>query len=114
MVSRTLMAGVWLSGALCVLGLVLMCLHPGAFPDLSRFDGAGHSWSTPRDILRGAIDTDPFAIAQLGVVCLVLTPIARVALALVAFVTDRDRLYAGISLVVLALLAVGFFTGLAH
>jgi uncharacterized membrane protein len=47
---------------------------------------------------------EPLAIAQLGLLALVATPIARVATSVVAFAWEGDRLYAAITLVVLIIL----------
>jgi uncharacterized membrane protein len=44
-------------------------------------------------------------IIQLGLVLLIATPIARVALAVVGFYLEGDRLYVVVSLTVLAILA---------
>ena len=44
-------------------------------------------------------------IMQLGLVLLIATPIARVALAVIGFYLERDRLYVVVSLIVLAILA---------
>jgi uncharacterized membrane protein len=52
---------------------------------------------------------DSAAIIQLGVLLLIATPIARVAFAAVGFALERDRLYLAISVVILAVLLVGFF-----
>lgn len=46
----------------------------------------------------------PQAIAQLGLVLLVATPILRVATSLVAFALERDRLYVALTAIVLAIL----------
>lgn len=46
----------------------------------------------------------PVAIAQLGLLVLVATPVVRVAASVAAFVLEGDRLYAAITLVVLAIL----------
>ncbi len=46
----------------------------------------------------------PIGIAQLGIVVLVATPVVRVAASVVAFTLEGDRLYAVITLVVLAIL----------
>jgi uncharacterized membrane protein len=59
--------------------------------------------------LRAALTGDPRAIIQLGLVLLIGTPVARVALTLVAFVIQRDRLYVLLTTVVLALLLYGLF-----
>ncbi len=47
---------------------------------------------------------EPAAIAQLGLLTLLATPVARVAASMVAFASEGDRLYAAITAVVLAIL----------
>jgi uncharacterized membrane protein len=47
---------------------------------------------------------EPLAIAQLGLLTLLATPVVRVAASVVAFASEGDRLYAAITLVVLAIL----------
>jgi uncharacterized protein len=49
----------------------------------------------------------PQAIAQLGLLTLVLTPMARVTASLVVFAVERDRTYVIISAVVLSILVLG-------
>jgi uncharacterized membrane protein len=56
---------------------------------------------------------DSRAIVQLGLVMLIATPIARVAFTLIAFALQRDRVYVGVTLLVLALLLFGLFFGIA-
>ena len=51
-----------------------------------------------------ALHLDSAAIVQLGILLLIATPIARVALAAVGFHLERDRLYTIVSLVVLGIL----------
>jgi uncharacterized membrane protein len=43
-------------------------------------------------------------LIQLGLLLLIATPVARVAFAVVAFVLEEDRLYVGVTLIVLAVL----------
>jgi uncharacterized membrane protein len=47
---------------------------------------------------------DSIAIMQVGLLLLILTPIARVALAVVGFFLERDRLYTVVSLIVFVIL----------
>ncbi len=54
-------------------------------------------------IARGALRFDGTALVEFGILLLVLTPILRVATAMVLFARQRDRLYTVISAVVLAL-----------
>ena len=51
---------------------------------------------------------DGLAITTLGLVCLLVTPVAGVALAIPAFWREGDRQYALIAAVVLAMLLVSF------
>ena len=51
---------------------------------------------------------DPLAIAALGLVCLLVTPVLGVAAAAIAFWRSGDRDYAAISTIVLAMLVLSF------
>ncbi len=51
------------------------------------------------------------ALIDLGILLLIATPIARVAFALIALAIERDKLYVGISLTVLAALVWGTLRG---
>jgi len=50
----------------------------------------------------------PLAIVQAGLVVLIATPVMRVAVTTVGFWREHDRLYIGLALLVLALLAISF------
>lgn len=54
--------------------------------------------------MRAALALKPVALIALGLVVLVLTPVARVLFALLAFAEQRDRLYVIFSLIVLCVL----------
>ena len=60
----------------------------------------------PGALLMKAFEFDPLGIAELGIFLLLLTPVARVVIAVVAFAIERDHKYAlissGVLLVVLA------------
>jgi uncharacterized membrane protein len=51
----------------------------------------------------------PENLIQLGLIMLIATPIARVALSVVAFALEKDRLYVAITLIVLACLIASLF-----
>ena len=57
--------------------------------------------------MRGALAFEPAALIALGLVVLILTPVARVVFALLAFAEQRDRLYVIFSLIVLSVLFIG-------
>jgi uncharacterized membrane protein len=54
----------------------------------------------------------PDAIVQLGLVLLIATPVARVAMSLVAFILQRDRVYVVVTALVLALLIFSLSGGI--
>ena len=62
----------------------------------------------------GALGADlaalrPVGLAQLGLVVLIATPVIRVAASVIGFALEGDRLYAGITLVVLTILLLSLF-----
>ncbi|HKW47911.1 MAG TPA: DUF1634 domain-containing protein [Gemmatimonadaceae bacterium] len=64
-------------------------------------------------IVRGAFSLHAVAILQLGLVLLIATPVARVAMSLVAFILQRDRVYIVVTSIVLALLIYSLTGGVA-
>ena len=52
---------------------------------------------------------EPLAISQLGLLALLATPVTRVAASVVGFALEGDRLYAAITLAVLAVLLASIF-----
>jgi|SRR5579862_1524911 len=104
-IGRMLQAGVLLAAAVVFIGGVLY-LHQatGARPDYSHFHGEAARLISPVSIVSTAFRGDPQSIIQLGLLLLIATPIARVVLAAVGFLFERDHLYVWVSLIVLAVL----------
>ena len=73
--------------------------------DYRTFRGGPAELRSVAGLLRSAAGGQGQAIIQLGVVLLIATPIARVALACCAFMRQRDWRYVAITLVVLGVLA---------
>ena len=111
-IARLLRAGVLLSAAVTLVGGVLLLLARGGAPaDLAVFPRPTPPPSDLAAIVRGALALEPRALTQLGVVLLVLTPVARVALTFVDFVRRRDRAYVVLSGLALLLLVGGIALG---
>ncbi len=109
-VGGILRLGVILSSAVIVLGLVPFLAREGArHADYHVFRGEPAVFRTVPDVLAYAARAHPRGIMQLGVLLLIATPFARVALCLVEFARERDRLYIGVTLVVLLTLSWGLF-----
>jgi uncharacterized membrane protein len=113
LVGNLLRVGVMLAAAVTAVGGLIFLMQegmraadyrvPALVPDSLRRLPA---------ILAGVLRFDSRSIGQLGVVLLIATPVARVFLALIAFVIQRDRLYTMITAIVLSLLMYSlFFSG---
>lgn len=81
-------------------------------PAYSTFAGEGKGYTTYGGILSGAAAFRPSEIIQLGALLLIATPILRIAFSLVGFVLEKDKLYIGITLLVLLVMMTSIFGGL--
>ena len=103
--SRILLVGVVVAAALVATGGVVYLLRVGRqTPHYGTFSIAARSLRDPATIVRDAFRGQSTALIELGLIVLVLTPVARVAFALLAFLRLRDRLYVAFSAVVLTVL----------
>ncbi len=106
-VSRVLLVGVVLSAAIVVVGAVLYLLRHQVAPDYSHFHDTANA-----DFFRAAFLSarhgSASGIIQIGLLVLIATPVARVALCIGGFALQRDRLYTFISVLVLAILLFSF------
>lgn len=108
LVGRLLQVGVLLAAALVLAGgLVLLVQHGGATADFREFVGVPDAYRTVLGSARAALALDGHGLVQLGIILLIATPVARVAMTLVAFLIQRDRIYVALSAVVLVVLLYG-------
>jgi uncharacterized membrane protein len=113
-IGRLLQIGVLVAAAVTLAGGILLVAQHGRSPaDYGTFRGEPYYLRSLSGVLRAALSMDSRAIVQLGLVMLIATPIARVAFTLIAFALQRDRVYVGVTLLVLALLLFGLFFGIA-
>lgn len=93
-------AGVILAAAVVMAGGVWYLAAEGtARPDYHRFHGARGAMPWTQGL------SGPLETIQIGLLILIATPVARVVFSMAAFGMERDRVYVGITLVVLAILA---------
>jgi uncharacterized membrane protein len=104
-VGNLLRFGVLLAASVVLAGgIAYLARHGAVVPDYRVFRGQPDNLRSLAGIVRSALALDERGVIQLGLVLLVATPIARVAIAGVAFAFERDRTYVLIALLVLALL----------
>ncbi len=109
--AKVLVFGICVCAGLIAVSLAAMLLRHGT--DRVSFTEF-HPENSPTSI-RGVVDgiraMDGRSWLMLGVLCVLITPMARVAFSLAAFAKERDRLYVGITLFVLVVLGYSFFFG---
>jgi len=105
-IGRMLQIGVLLAATVVFIGGILyLRQETGPRPDYSHFTtGVAERFRSPTEIVPNALHGRARSIIQLGLLILIATPIARVVFAAVGFLVERDHLYVGISLIVLAVL----------
>jgi uncharacterized membrane protein len=111
-VGRLLQLGVLVAALVVFVGAVLLLVqHGGTLVAYSVFHGEPDGLRSIAGIVRGVTSMQSESIVQLGLLLLIATPIARVALTLVAFLIQRDRTYVAVTALVLALLLYGLLFG---
>jgi uncharacterized membrane protein len=119
LISNLLRVGVAASLLLVAAGTVISFVHHPDYltqpPALQRLTTPGAAFPhTIRDVIRGVEDFRGQAIVMVGLMLLIATPVARVAVSILGFVYERDRRYVIITTIVLALLVLSFVLGKAE
>jgi uncharacterized membrane protein len=105
MIGNLLRAGVLIAAAVVIVGAAIYLARYAMQPaDFHVFRGEAAALRTLSAIVGGALHLHGKSIIQLGLVLLIVTPVARVAFSAVAFAIERDYLYVVLTLVVLAVL----------
>jgi len=113
-IGRLLQLGVLTAALVVVVGGALLLAQNGHSPAGFRvFNAEEPALRSIGAIIRAALNGDSRAIVQFGLVLLIATPIARVALTLGAFIVQKDRLYIFTTALVLAVLLYGLVWGRA-
>lgn len=106
MIGNLLRVGVALAGIVVLLGgAFYLTQHGMDRPDYHAFHGPENGLNNIAGILRDAGSLHSRGMIQLGLLLLVLTPVARVALSAAGFLIERDWLYLAITLIVFTVLA---------
>ena len=109
-VGNLLRWGVILAASVTALGgLIFLFAHGGRKADYSVFHGQPDALKSVSQVALNAYHLQPEALIQLGLLLLIATPIARVALSLLAFFKQHDRMYILVTAIVLAVLLYSLF-----
>lgn len=115
LISSLLRYGVMASLVLVLGGLGLTFFHhPDYFSSveaLQRLTAQGNKPHQLSDVMAGVMATRGQAIAMVGLLVMVAIPVARVAVSLLIFRQQRDRVFVGVTSVVLVLLVLSFLLG---
>jgi uncharacterized membrane protein len=113
LLGNLLRIGVIVATIVAAMGGLLFLTNHGFEPASGRvFRGEPPELRSVAGILRGALALRAEAIIQLGLVLLIATPVARVAMSLVAFILQRDRVYIVVTTIVLGLLIFSLTGGI--
>ena len=110
LIGNTLRWGVILACLLATIGGVYYLMQHGLdpVPDYRHFDvasaAAQTNYTTLGGLWQGILHGDAASCVQVGVIVLILTPIARVVLSLFDFIVAQDWLYVSITAIVLAVI----------
>jgi uncharacterized membrane protein len=116
-ISTLLRTGVLLSVAVITIGMAITFVHHPEYvsspQDLGQLTAPGARYpNTIPQVIDGIRHFRGQAIVMAGLLLLIATPLARVALSIVVFIIEHDRLYTAITAAVLLILLVGFAVGL--
>jgi uncharacterized membrane protein len=104
-ISVLLRTGVLLAAAVVLLGgLCFLFKHGHEQPEYHVFHGTAETYRSVSGVLHAAGPSDCQAIIQLGLLLLILTPVARVAFSLAGFALEHDRTYMVLTYIVLVIL----------
>lgn len=107
-IGNLLRAGVLLSAFVVLAGGIYYLAQQGTkHKDYHQFHGQPQYLCTVSGVVASAVKLDSHGIIQLGLLLLVLTPIARVIFSAISFGLEKDLTYVVVSLVVLAVLVYG-------
>ena len=112
LVGNLLRVGVTLAAAVVLFGgSVYLARHGRGAPHYQVFVGEPSDLRSVPGIVKDALALRGRGLIQLGLLLLIATPVARVAVSVAAFAMQRDRLYVVVALIVLAVLTYSLTGG---
>jgi uncharacterized membrane protein len=109
---RMLRVGVILSAFVVLVGgaLYLREFH-APMPDYSQFHLNRAPYRSVIAILASLTHLESKSLIDVGILLLIATPVSRVLFGVIGFSMEKDRMYAAVSAIILAILLASLFTG---
>ncbi|RXK86677.1 DUF1634 domain-containing protein [Filimonas effusa] len=107
--------GVILSALLVLAGGIIYIFQQGngPRPQYVSFTGENSELLQLSDILKGMTRLQGASIIQFGLIVLIATPIARIVISAIGFALEKDYMYLVIAAIVLLIILVSLFSGVA-
>lgn len=114
LVGRLLRTGVITASCIVLLGGILFLIQHGSspMPSYHHFNGEDSSFTTFGSIISSTLQFNAKGIIQFGVMVLIATPVLRIALSLLGFALEKDKLYVIITTIVLCVMLFSTIGGL--
>ena len=110
LIANLLRTGVLLSATVVFVGAVIYLVRYGFSPaDYRVFRGEPTELKSVQGIVGYALHLHGRGLIQLGLLMLIATPVARVAVSVFGFARKRDRMYVGFTVAVLVVLLYSLF-----
>jgi len=104
--------GVFISMLVVFLGgIIYLYRHGQTIADYRVFRGVPGFLQDTSGVVNGVLTFRGRAIIQAGIILLIATPIIRVLCSAVGFVLEKDYMYVGITLLVLAIIFISMLSG---
>lgn len=105
MIGQILRTGVLLSSAVVLAGgIIYLIRHGGQQPQFGVFKGEPEKMKIPGPMWRAIWHGEGRPLIALGILLLILTPIARIIFSIGGYLLEKDYLYVSITLFVLAVI----------
>ncbi len=112
LVGNLLRIGVMTAAAVVLIGGIYYLARDGSQTrDYHIFHSEPSDLRSIKGVFDDAMSGRSVGIIQLGLLILLATPVARVVFSIAAFALLRDRMYVGVTLIVLAVLMYSLFAG---
>lgn len=106
-VTTVLAVGMYATVGFYLIGLILLFAKGDPVPEISR--QYFHSFGS---LLSGILSLNPRAFLYTGTITLILTPISRVLISILAFWKEKDKKFVFVTMVVFVVILAGVIAGM--